>query len=181
MRSCWRYMTVLMLAGGMWAFGQATQPSGRSAPADAQGERVQTAEDLLRRMLQPAGSGARPLQPLEEPPTTDRTSGQAAVAPGAPAVTVMREGSYIVDRIGRLTRSGDGNQMEFSFEADGEALRDPPVVILPSLELMRMENTLAMSGRDLRFRITGMVTEYRGRNYVLVEKAVVVSEMTQPF
>jgi hypothetical protein len=31
----------------------------------------------------------------------------------------------------------------------------------------------------LHFRITGMVTEYKGRNYVLLDKVVVVPDSTQ--
>src|SRR3712207_7469706 len=61
--------------------------------------------------------------------------------------------------------------------SDGSALRDPPVVVLPNLKLMTMENaTTTGNNRDLRFRVTGMVTEYKGRNYLLVEKVVVVPE-----
>jgi hypothetical protein len=71
--------------------------------------------------------------------------------------------------------------MEFSFEADGETLRDPPLIVLPNLKLMAMENAVQASRRDLRFRITGMVTEYRGRNYILLEKVVVVPDTVQQF
>ncbi|MGH7214409.1 MAG: hypothetical protein ACREIT_06570, partial [Tepidisphaeraceae bacterium] len=94
---------------------------------------------------------------------------------------VMREGTFLVDRTGRLTRSADGQQMEFTFDADGKSLRDPPVIILPNLKLMAMEDAVSGSSRDLRFRITGVVTEYRGRNYVMLEKVVVVPDVTQQF
>jgi hypothetical protein len=180
----------LTAVGGAMVWAQATQPAqeptGAQATQPAQAaepplERLQPADELIRQMLRPAGSAARPLQPVTEPPAPDRTTGRGAVAPGAPMLTVMREGTYIVDRVGRLTRSADGTQMEFTFEADGQALRDPPVIILPNLKLMAMENLVSGSSRDLRFRITGMVTEYRGRNYVLLEKVVVVSDVTQQF
>ena len=55
------------------------------------------------------------------------------------------------------------------------------MIILPSLLLMAMENAVRDSGRDMRFRISGMVTEYRGRNYVLLEKAVVIPDAVQQF
>ena len=63
-----------------------------------------------------------------------------------------------------------------TFEADGKALKDPPVVVLPNLKLQLMEDQIKQTNRDLKFRVTGMVTEYRGRNYVLLDKVVVVSE-----
>ncbi|MGC3945402.1 MAG: hypothetical protein QM762_12960 [Chryseolinea sp.] len=99
-----------------------------------------------------------------------------ATAPNAPKLNVLREGSYIVDRIGRLSKTSDPQQWEFAFESDGQALKDPPVVVLPNLKLMMMEDQLKETRRDLKFRVTGMVTEYRGRNYVLLEKVVVVAE-----
>jgi hypothetical protein len=146
------------------AYAQTTQP-------------VEPARDVLSDMLRPTGqTNARPLQPAGGAPAVDATSGTGAIAPGAPQLNVMREGSYIVDRVGRLTKSSEGQGWEFMFEADGQALKDPPVVVLPNLKLMLMEDQLKETRRDLKFRVTGMVTEYRGRNYVLLEKVVVVSE-----
>ena len=46
---------------------------------------------------------------------------------------------------------------------------------------MAMEDAVQGANRDLRFRATGMVTEYRGRNYILLEKVVVVPEATQQY
>jgi hypothetical protein len=60
-------------------------------------------------------------------------------------------------------------------------MQDPPVIVLPNLKLMQMEQALKGTNRDLRFRITGMVTEYNGRNYILIEKAVVPPEVTNQF
>jgi hypothetical protein len=159
-----------------------------AAPVPAS-DRTASAEQVLGQMLKPpsrpgtaAGeSSGQALRKPETPPETDANSGKGAVQPGAPAVTVLREGTYLVDRLGRLTRSADGSTAEFTFESDGAALQDPPVVIVPNLKLMAMEDAANAINRDLRFRITGMVTEYRGRNYVLLEKAVVVPDATQQF
>jgi len=161
---------VLAMAGLVIAAGPATQPS-KPIPAD----------QMLSQMLRPQTEPAKPLAPTNAPPAIDKTSGAGAVAPGTPAQTVMREGSYLVDRIGRMTRSADGQQLEFAFDADGKALKDPPVVLLPNLKLMAMETAVKGSTRDLRFRITGVVTEYNGRNYVLLEKVVVVTDAGQQF
>jgi hypothetical protein len=94
---------------------------------------------------------------------------------------MRREGTYVGDRTGRRTRSADGETAEFTVDSDGKALKDPPMVILPSLNLMRMERAVQESTRDPRFRITGMVTEYKGRNYVLLEKVMVVPDVVQQF
>jgi hypothetical protein len=166
---------IVLLGAASAASAQATRPTTRPAGA-------RSAEDMLNQMLQPSGDAtARPLDPAANAGAVDVTSGTGAVAPNAPAVTVMRERSFIVDRTGRLVRSDDGQQWEFRFEADGKALRDPPVIVLPNLTLMSMENEVGSTSRELRFRITGEVTEYRGRNYVLLRKAIVVPEVAKQF
>ena len=155
-------------------FAQATQPSTRPT------ERVLPADQMLNQMLRPsAGPVARPLQPVTQAPAVDATSGSAAVAPGAPSVQVLREGTFIVDRTGRLSRGADGQTWELTFESDGRAMRDQPLIVLPNLKLMAMENATKAQSRDLRFRVTGMVTEYGGRNYILLEKVVVVPDAVQ--
>jgi hypothetical protein len=116
------------------------------------------------------------LQPLPaDTPVVDATSGAGAVAPAAPNVKLVREGTYVVDRVGRLRKSDDGLHQELVFDSDGVAMQDPPMVILQNLTLMQMENATVTS-RDRKFRVTGMVTEYRGRNCILLDKAVPVAE-----
>jgi hypothetical protein len=122
---------------------------------------------------------ARPLRQVQfTRPLVDATSGAAAVTPGAPTMPLLREGTFIVDRTGRLTRAAD-NTPEFRFDSDGRTLRDPPLVILANSKLMQMEEELRSSNRDLRFRVTGIVTEYRGRNGILLEKVVVIPDVIQ--
>lgn len=118
----------------------------------------------------------RPILPTGKP-TIDLTSGTASIAPGAPQVQTRREGSYIVNQVGRLAKSSDGQGFEFVFNADSAALQDPPMRVLPNLKLGVMQDTIESTGRDLQFRVTGMVTEYRGRNYLLLEKVVVVQDV----
>ena len=70
--------------------------------------------------------------------------------------------------------------VDSELEADGQAMKDPPMLILPNLRLMDMEKQVASLSRDLRFKVTGLITEYNGRNYILLDKAVVVSDVTTP-
>ena len=56
-----------------------------------------------------------------------------------------------------------------------------PVLILPNQKLQQMEDTVKSVNRDLAFRITGMVTEYRGRNYILLEKVLIPTESAAQF
>ena len=154
----------------------------QSPPATAP---ARSADEVLGQMLRPRRPGTERELIVNEPPAEERTSGDGAVRPNAPVLTVMREGTPIVNRVGRLTlggsRTNSSAQTEFTFEADGQALRDPPLVILPNLKLMAMEDAVRGASRDLRFRVSGVVTEYRGRNYVLLEKVTVVQDVTQQF
>src|SRR4029077_6376832 len=110
---------------------------------------------------------------------TDASTGRGAVGPGAPSMPLVREGNYLINRTGRLTRTKDGQQWEFTFDSDGSTLQDPPMILLANLELMKMESTLSSDERDPRFRVTGMVTEFKGRNYLLLEKSVKIAITAQ--
>jgi hypothetical protein len=139
------------------------------------------AGQLLDSLLKPAASAGQPLQPIQEGPVPDVTTGKNAIAPAAPQLNLVREGTYIPDRTGRLTHSADGQTAEFTFDADGKALKDPPMIILPNQKLKQMEDAVTGNSRDLRFRVTGVVTEYKGRNYILLERAVVIPDVAQQF
>jgi hypothetical protein len=174
MKACWIGLVGLALVSASLADAPATQPSTR--PSDM------PADQLLNQMLRPAnGPAMQPLQPILNPPVMDQTSGKMVVPNSALPQPLKREGDYIRDRLGRLSKSADGSQMEFSFESDGRTMQDPPVIILPNLKLMAMENAVNSANRDLRFRITGPVTEYKGRNYILLETVSVVQDTAQQF
>jgi hypothetical protein len=174
----WTLAALISLSLAALVGAQATTQPMSSGPAATK----PAAPDQLIHNLLGGGSGNEQTLPGQVGGLPrDTTSGPGAVAPGAPSVTVLREGTYLIDRTGRLTHSGDNQQAEFTFDADAQAMRDPPVIILPNLKLMQMESAVGGSNRDLRFRITGMVTEYRGRNYILLEKVVVVPDVTQQF
>jgi len=63
-----------------------------------------------------------PLQRLFSP-TAQQRDGAAAVAPNATTMPIIREGTFITDRTGRLTKSPDGQHEEFTFDADGRRCR----------------------------------------------------------
>jgi hypothetical protein len=140
-----------------------------------------TADQLLDEMLKQDAQPptARPGKLM--PPAVDTTSGSAAVAPGAPVTTVLREGSPIIDRVCRLTRSADGQQEELAFDSDGAAMQDPPVIILPNLKLSAIEGAASGDNHDPRFSVSGVIAEYRGRNYILLQKVVVMPESARQF
>lgn len=174
--------TRLAAAPATGPFAATTRPATTQAATRPADPRTLSSGVLLGQLLtKPAAGLAQPLQPVPEGPTSDATSGPGAVKPGAVAVATLREGTYVIDRVGRLQLSADGSQAQFVFEADGRSMREPPLIVVPSLKLMEMENINAVDRRDTKFRISGQVTEYRGRNYVLLEKVMREPEMRQQF
>ena len=166
-----------------------THPAGppTTAPAVAPVSRPATAaknlsaDEMLGQLLRsaPGSAAARPAPVRwDQPPVSDKTSGDGAVIPGAPGVSLIREGRYLPDRLGRLTRGPDGKTAEFTFDSDGKSLRDPPLIIMPCYKLYTMQAAVLGSSQDIHFRFSGTVSEYRGRNYVLPEKVVVVLTAT---
>ena len=162
---------ILFLMIGMPAFAQTTRPTTR--PTEAPNPDL-----MLRQLLSPARPSGKPLEPVNFPPEVDQMS-KMAVSPKVDTQNLVREGSYIADRVARLTRAADG-RAELTFEADGFALKDPPMVILPNQKLMIMESTIKNASKDLKFQVSGMVTEYNGRNYILLEYVVAKQDDTVP-
>jgi hypothetical protein len=166
---CFALITVLLIASS--TFAQTTRPTTR--PIEPPNPDL-----MLRQLLSPARPSVKPLEPVDFPPEKDLTS-KMAVAPKTDTQNLIREGSYIPIRVGRLTRTADG-QAELTFESDGSALKDPPMLILPNVKLMAMETMVKNSSRDLKFNVAGMVTEYNGRNYILLDLVVAKQDDTVP-
>ena len=175
---------VLSLAGLLALAAAAMSQTKQDAPATGPSSRPasqRSPDEVLGEMLKPRQSGPeRELVP-DAPPAVDKTTGPGSVAPRAPTLTVVREGTPIVNRVGRLTVGADGAPSEFVFESDGQALRDPPLIVLPNLKLQIMEDAARNNTREPRFRVSGVVTEYRGRNHLLLEKVSVLRPATEQF
>lgn len=158
----------------------ATLASAKTPPTTRPNPATMPATDLLDQMLAPTPATARPLS-TGTTSLIDMTSGENAVAPNAKSIDILREGLYVVDRTGRLQKTAGSDGYEFVFETDGKGMTDPPMVVLPNLKLMSMEQTIRGTGRDIKFRITGQVTEYNGRNYLLLEKVIIPPDTAQQF
>jgi len=77
----------------------------------------------------------------------------------------LREGMQIVDRLGHFRMTGD--RLTF-FAADGQGR----FVALENLALERVAMVLAKNPGPLRWKVTGKITEFRGANFLLVERAI---------
>lgn len=108
--------------------------------------------DSIRRELQQAvGSIAR---------SRSNDERSQSVTPG-----LIREGTMLVSRRGRLSRSGDGAWI-FVFDADASGLADPPLTILPCLLLERMERYAQQLGGMTPIVLSGQVQLFNNHNYL---------------
>ncbi len=82
----------------------------------------------------------------------------------------------MTDEIGRLTRTQDGTGWEFTPVIDGKDMLDPPFRVLPNKNLTNMINASIGNNNDIRFRVSGELTEFDNRNYILIEKAARVEQ-----
>jgi hypothetical protein len=157
---------VLFLAVALIASAQTTRPA---------------ADQQMNNLLAPPPGAGQALPPKTGGPAVDATSGKGAVAPDAPVLHVVREGTHVIKRTGRLNHSSDGQQASFTFDSDGKTMADPPMIILPNLTLQSMEAAVASKTADVHFRVSGTVTEYKGRNYILLDSAVVMADVETQF
>jgi hypothetical protein len=166
-----------ILSASILAPAQTTQPApGQPAPA-------QSAEQKMNGLLTPPPNYGTPLPSTPATPAAsmDKTTGPAAAAPVAPNVPVVREGTHRVNISGRLSHSPDGQQAIFTFDSDGTTMKDPPMIILPNMKLEGMEAAVLNKNGDVHFRVSGTVTEYKGRNFILLDKAVVMADVEKQF
>jgi hypothetical protein len=133
---------------GAWAHSAARQPS----PDD-------TIRDLER---------GRTPAPAATPAPTTPTTAPAPVAPAAEQQTarLLREGTFLSSRRGRLTRSVAG-ELLFTFDADARGRADPAMVMLPSQNLQAMERVIERAGETVTFTVSGQVYVYKGRNFLM--------------
>src|SRR4051812_43393802 len=81
-----------------------TQPTTRPSGS---GVKAVPPSELLDSLLKPPATAGQVLQPIQEGPVLDASTGKNAVAPGAPQLNLRREGSPIIGQTARLTKSSD--------------------------------------------------------------------------
>ncbi|TVQ54894.1 MAG: hypothetical protein EA377_04575 [Phycisphaerales bacterium] len=118
--------------------------------SDREGQR--SAEELMREMRERAGETAR--RPEIEAGTMAHDE------------RLVPEGTLVLYRRVRLAR-GAGGAWRVVFEADASGQSDPPMTLLPCLLLERLEARARRTGGREPLLISGRVTSYNGRNYLL--------------
>jgi hypothetical protein len=97
-------------------------------------------------------------------------------APNEPKATRLREGQWIWKRTGHLVKDDKTGTFLFAFDGDGKGMADPPMALVPSHMLMSMEDASEKGTRPVKFKVSGEVTEYRGKNFLYVREMQAVRD-----
>ncbi len=140
--------------------GPATRPGDADEPSS---------DDVLASLL-----SEKVGRPISVPKTASEPSADgASVAPTAARAIPTGRGGMVVDRLVRVVPEETGGWHLARFEADN-TLQEPPMRVLPSGFLAR---ALKINAADARrdaplLRVSGRVTRYKGRRYLLLRKVL---------
>jgi len=122
---------------------------------------------------QPSGSAANvpsnnstTAPPAAEAPQSSQSS-SAANSNGSKPVERLREGTRLTDVVGTFQSVGNDN-VSFSLGGNKDSFR-----VLENLALQRINQVLDENRGPRQWIVSGLITEYRGSNYILVTKAVI--------
>jgi len=151
-----------------------TQPAAMAAP-DKTPKPAKTrpdSADLVRALLSEKNPTPVIVTPRNAAPDASEVQ---SVAPTPRAEIILpARGNIVVDRLVTIQRTGDAKWRQATFEADN-TLREPPVRLLPCRMLKLVERIPART----RLRITGEITTYKGRRFLLLRKALRERRMGQ--
>lgn len=112
---------------------------------------------------EPSGSVANVPIPMSAGGSSATPAGAAGTAKSNER---LREGTKLVDVIGTFQSAG-GDSISFSRDGGKESFR-----VLENLALQRIGQALENNLAGRQWIVSGIITEYRGANYLLVTKAV---------
>ena len=142
---------------------ESAQGPNRAAAVSERALSTPTAEQIMKAFerQRPANAPVRPRHWRDELAARRRQHQPA---------TLLREGEYIHNVAGRLTRQGFW--WLFTFESDSTEAPRPPLRLLPNQQLERIVMEYKASAQRPVFLISGEVTLFEAYNYLLVRKAL---------
>jgi len=138
-----------------------TPPQSDPRPEDyGDAQNDPSVRDLLRRIESSSTAEQRADSPVDP--------ASPAIAESSAPRELLREGMMIVSRRGRLVRGWNGG-WDFAFDngPDARDRADAPLAVMPCMILQAMESLIQAHGDDVVFTISGEVTVYENRNYLL--------------
>ncbi len=166
-----------------------TQPSTPAAPVaappsapatTAPASTMPSAQKVLEGLLKDKPTATVP-DAAPTPITANRTAQPLVpeAAPNTPKTARVREGEFVWNRVGRLEKDEKTGSWFFAFEADGQNMQDPPMILIPSRLLATMESASVSGTLPTRFKVSGEVTEYSGKNYLWVQHMEILRDLNK--
>lgn len=113
---------------------------------------------------------AQPIQPSTVPESTGQGLAGGRLSRDDKSL-LWPEDYFLSGRRGWLRGEG---LAEFVFAADDEGHTDPPIKMLRNTKLRQMQTFLEGADYEVEFTLTGRITEYYGKNYVLVRNVAML-------
>lgn len=137
----------------------AAKPDQTPAPAANSPATVNPADQIMKDLEQSARNreGADP---------TASRAPRATTGAEIPTAKLLREGTFVTSKRGRMTR-GSSSDWQINFDADADGRIDPPMGLMPCMNLQAMEKLVEKGGDSVTFTISGQVFLYKGKNYLL--------------
>ncbi|MCK5114261.1 MAG: hypothetical protein KAR11_05815 [Phycisphaerae bacterium] len=111
--------------------------------------------------------------------TRDAAENQESVAPAGKKPFESGKKTLVIDRIVRIKKKDKQGWWEVRFKSDN-TLREPPMRILPNKTFEEARGmTQTLGTRDLELRISGIVTHYKGRRYLIIRKVLPERDMNE--
>lgn len=136
-----------------------TKPAETPAPAANPAPSVNPADQIMKDLEQSARN-------REGADAAANKTPRATTGTEIPTAKLLREGTFVTSKRGRMTRAGSGD-WQISFDADAEGRIDPPMGLMPCMNLQAMEKLVEKGGDSVTFTISGQVFLYKGKNYLL--------------
>ena len=135
------------------------------------GMRFMTSCGILSLAIVSSGVAVEPAGSVANIPTSLGGGAEAAGLPSAAGAAKaserLREGTKLVDVVGTFQSTG-GDSISFFREGGKESFR-----VLENLALQRVGQALENNLGGRQWVVSGLITEYRSANYLLLTKAVV--------
>ncbi len=179
----------------------ATEPATQPQPApkaepkpEAKSAVTGDADEIAEQLLK-----TQPAKPIFSPVELPKPAAVASVAPVGGEELSVKAGDMLVDRVVRFEQVPGSRWWVATFESDN-TLQEPPMRLLPCKLLEDTEKILprsddpkkritparpraavipAMEAKTPRYRISGEVTQYDGKRFILIRKVVIERDMGQ--
>ena len=140
-----------------------TQPTSR--PTDSNPTLRRPAQAEILKNLLARDERAAPIRP-QEPQTKPGRAGRPPATVDAQGQPLLLEGTFLVERPGRLVREDGRPKFIFHPDASSSATRTIEIVPNQLLEAMERETDAGFS----EFVVSAEVTRYKGSNYLILRK-----------